>query len=249
MNKLIRAEWIKWSTIRMNWVIAAVGIVLGVALTVVLVVFYDPDPSIVGDEELALRVELIGAGSIFFGIFAGIIGVRVFGNEYRTNTMMPSIIAAPIRTEVVAAKGILTFVVALAYAVVAGVLSVAVVMIGLEIRDIGISFDDANMMRIAFGNVAYTVVYALVGTAVGAIFTSPALGIALVIAFPSVVEGALAGFLPGNVGRYLPFTAGQAIIESTPEGPSALEGALIFGGFTFVLFLVGGTVFERRDLG
>ncbi|MDY7106972.1 MAG: ABC transporter permease [Actinomycetota bacterium] len=249
MNKLIRAEWIKWATIRMNWIIAIVGIVLGVALTGVIVGLYDPSPDVSAAEELASRVELIGAGSVFFGIFAGILGVRVFGNEYRTNTMMPSVIAAPIRTEVVAAKGILTFIVGLVYAIIGGALSVAVVMVGLEMQDLGISFGDENMTRIALGHVAYTVVYALVGTAVGALFTSPALGIALIIAFPSVVEGALGGFLPGNVGRYLPFTAGNAIIESTPEGPTALEGALIFGGFTFVLFLVGGAVFERRDLG
>ena len=47
-------------------------------------------------------------------------------------------------------------------------------MIGLEIKDYPLRFDDPHMLRITLGTVAVVTVFAVVGTAVGAMFTSPA---------------------------------------------------------------------------
>ena len=250
MNKLLRAEWIKWSTIRMNWILALIGILLSLALVVLLVVLYgqaigDSEP----DTSIESRVEIVGAGAIMLTTFAGVLGVRVFGNEYRTKTMMPSIVAAPIRSELMIAKALTGVFIGVGFAVAGVGAGLATTMIGLEIKDYPLRFDDPHMLRISLGTAAIVAVYAVVGTAFGAIFTSPALAIALVIAVPAVVEPAIAGFLPGNSGEYLPFAAGNTLIQASPSGPNAAEGCAIFVGFAFLLLIAAGGVFKRRDLG
>ena len=250
MNKLLRSEWIKWSTIRMNWILALIGILLSLGLVVVLIALYgraigDSEP----DTSIESRVEIVGSGAIMLTTFAGVLGVRVFGNEYRTKTMMPSIVAAPLRTEVTVAKALTGALIGVGFAIAGVAAALVTTMVGLEIKDFPLRFDDPHMLRITLGTAGVVAVYALVGTAVGAIFTSPALGIALVIAVPAVVEPAIAGFLPGNSGEYLPFSAGQALIQASPAGPNAAEGGAIFLGFAFLLLIAAGVVFQRRDLG
>ena len=250
MNKLLRSEWIKWSTIRMNWILALIGILLSLAPVVLLVVLYgraigDTEP----DTSIESRVELVGSGAIMLIIFAGVLGVRVFGNEHRTKTMMPSIVAAPIRSEMMTAKTLTGAGIGALFALVGVGAAIVTAMVGLETKDYPLRFDDPHMLRITLGTAAVVVVYALVGTAFGAIFTSPALAVALVIAVPSVVEPALAGLLPGNSGEYLPFTAGSALVEASSAGPNAAEGGAIFVGFALLLLIVAGLVFQRRDLG
>lgn len=250
MNKLLRSEWIKFSSLRMNWTLAVIGLLLGLALVVVSVLLYGSSVGdTVADTSIESRVELIGAGLAILTIFAGVLGVRAFGNEYRTGSILPSVIAAPIRTELTAAKAIVSILIGLAYGVVATVASTAVVMVGLEIKDYPLRLDDPNMIRIALGVTAVVAIYAAVGVAVGGIFRSPALGIAIVIAGPTVVEGALRAVLPHDSGQYLPFGAGQALVSSSPDGPSAVEGGLIFAGFAFILLVAANVVVSRRDLG
>lgn len=250
MNKLLRSEWIKFSTIRMNWIIALIGILLSLALVVLLVVLYG---NAVGDTEpdtsIASRVEIVGAGAIMLNTFAGVLGVRIFGNEYRSKTMMPSVVAAPIRSEFMTAKSLLGGVIGVGFALVGVAGAVATSMVGLEIKDYPLRFDDPHMLRITLGTGAIVAIYILIGTAVGAMFTSPALGIALVIAVPAVVESALAGVLPGDSGEYLPFAAGNALVHSSPSGPNPAEGGAILAGFAFLLLIAAGIVFRRRDLG
>ena len=250
MNKLLRSEWIKWSTIRMNWILALIGVLLSLGLVVLLVVLYgqaigDTEP----DTSIESRVEIVGSGAIMLTTFAGVLGVRVFGNEYRTKTMMPSIVAAPIRSELMTAKAFTGAGIGVLFALVGVGAAIATAMVGLEIKDYPLRFDDPHMLRITLGTAAVVVVYTLVGTAFGAIFTSPALAVALVVAVPSVVEPAIAGFLPGDSGGYLPFAAGYSLVEASPSGPNAAEGGAIFVGFAFLLLIAAGLVFQRRDLG
>ncbi|MET0579075.1 MAG: ABC transporter permease [Ilumatobacteraceae bacterium] len=248
MNKLIRAEWIKFRTSRSNWVLLAAGLILSVAIVVVSVALFGNS---VGDSEphvsLLDRANLIGFGSIMALIFISIVGVRVFGNEWRTGTIESAAIAAPIRAELFFAKCILMAIVGFVYGIAVSGIATLVVFIGLNGKDYSIGFDDPQVLRITLGYVVLCALYGLVGVTVGSFFTSNALATALVIAFPAVVEGALSAVLPGNAGSYLPFAAGNAVLNADPQ-ISALEGGIIFAAFAAALILVGERVFDRRDL-
>ena len=105
MNKLIRAEWIKFRSSRSNWILLLVGIVVSTAIVVLLVsLFGNSVGDSVADTSTLKRADLISAGSIMSLIFISIVGVRVFGNEWRTGTMQSAAIAAPIRAELFFAK-------------------------------------------------------------------------------------------------------------------------------------------------
>ena len=205
MNKLIRAEWIKFSSSRSNWILLLVGIAVSLAIVVLLVaLFGNSVGDSVPDTSPVHRAGLISAGSIMSLIFISIVGVRVFGNEWRTGTMESAAIAAPIRAELFFAKCALMAVVAFVYGVICSGLATAIVFIGLTSKDFSIGFDDPDVLRISLGFVVATVLYGLVGVCVGSLFKSNALATALVIAVPSVVEGALTRSCPATPASTCP---------------------------------------------
>ena len=245
MNKLIRAESIKFRTSRSNWVLLAAGLILSVAIVVVSVALFGNS---VGDSEphvsLLDRANLIGFGSIMALIFISIVGVRVFGNEWRTGTIESAAIAAPIRAELFFAKCILMAIVGFVYGIAVSGDRDARRVHRVErqglLHRVRRSPGPAHHPRLR------RAVRALrpLGVTVGSFFTSNALATALVIAFPAVVEDMA---VSGNAGSYLPFAAGNAVLNADPQ-ISALEGGIIFAAFAAALILVGERVFDRRDL-
>ena len=125
MNKLFRSEWIKFRTLRSHWVLLASTFVLGLGMLSLAVGFYDSEPG-VPKEALNNTDDLIGAilgfATPIAGIMLAVLGVMVMSGEYKSRTVLPSFSAAPIRSEVIAAKGIILA----AVAFVTGLLIVAV---------------------------------------------------------------------------------------------------------------------------
>jgi ABC-2 type transport system permease protein len=250
MNKLIRSEWIKFRSSTSNWVLLAAGVLGSLTVVLILVVLFgNTIGDSVPDTSLAARADVIGAGAFLSLIIVTVVGVRVFGNEWRTGTIQSAAIAAPIRPELYFAKGLLMAIVAFVYGILAAGFAAAAVFIGLGAKNYDVDFADPQVLRIVFGYVILCVLYAVVGVVVGSLFRSTALATALVIAVPSVVESAFSTLLPGNSGRYLPFAAAQSVLRVDPTPITPLQGGLIFAGFVAVLIVVGEVVFGRRDLG
>lgn len=251
MNKLIRAEWIKFSTLRFNWGLLGVGLLLNVAVLVIGLVFFDRslgagEPVTDADSRIATITSPLGV----FATVLGVLGVMVMASEYKSKTVIPSFAAAPIRSEVVAAKGILVAVVSTVAASVVMAINVAAGMVTLDARGFPVEVADDHFVQAVGGTVIFAVLSALFGYGLGVLFKNSVLSITLVIAIPAIAEPALAGFLPDWIDRYLPFSAGSSLTE--PGGGTQLtawEGGGVLGLWAVALIIVAATVFERRDLG
>lgn len=254
MNKLFRSEWIKFRTLRSHWVLLALVFVLGLGMAALAVGFYDAEPG-VPREALNNPESLIGAilgfSTPVAGILLAVLGVMAMGGEYKSKTVLPSFSAAPIRSEVIAAKGIVLAAVALVTSVLLVAVNVPIGIFWLDQKGFDIDFGADNLLQAAGGSVLYLVVLALFGYGVGLILTNQSLAITLVIIMPLVVDQALAGLIPGDwIKQVLPFTAGSALFQpGGTENVEVWQGGAILGLWVSAVVIAGGIVFERRDLG
>lgn len=251
MNKLMRAEWIKFTSLRFNWGMLVAGFLLNLALLIITLIFFDRttgsgEASTGPDDRIQVVVSPLG----LLATFVSVIAVMVMASEYRSKTVIPSFAAAPIRSEVIAAKAIVVAAVAVVTMVIGLLVNFAVGAVWLNIIDFPIDVADDHFVQAAGGAVLFGVLAALFGFGLGVLFANPVLAITLVVAIPAVAEPALAGFLPDWIARFLPFSAGSAL--TSPGGTDQLtawEGGGVFGLWAIVLLIVAGSLFERRDLG
>jgi ABC-2 type transport system permease protein len=247
----MRSEWLKFSSLRFNWGLLAAAFVLDLALVIITMIFFDRtigsgEPATGPDE----RIQVITGPLNLVATIVSVIAVLVMASEYRSKTVIPSFAAAPIRSEVLAAKAIVVAVIGFVVGVVVLVLNFAIGAIWLNAIDFPIDIADDHFAQAVGGAVIYGVIAALFGFGLGVLFSNSVLAITLVVAIPAVAEPALAGFLPDWIARFLPFSAGSAL--STPGGTDQLtawEGGGVFGLWAIVLLIVAAAFFERRDLG
>jgi ABC-2 type transport system permease protein len=252
VNKLIRSEWIKFHTLRMNWGLVVVALALDALMLGVGLFFFDRS---LGDTAAAATGPEYRIGALLnpLGLMSnllGVVAVMIMASEYRSKTVIPSLAAAPIRSEVVVAKAVIAAVVAGVVTIVALVVNVGVGLVVLDGKGYPVKLGDGHFVQAAGGAILYAMLAALFALGIGVLFQSSVLAITLVVAIPVVAEPALGGFMPDWISRYLPFAAGGAL--STPGGTdqlSAWEGGAVLGLWAVGLLVVAGLVFERRDLG
>lgn len=251
MNKLIRSEWIKFSTLRINWGMLGVAFLLNVALLVIGLIFFNRS---LGDSEPVTdadtRISTITGPLGVFATVVSILGVLIMASEYKSKTVIPTFATAPIRSEVIAAKAILVAAISFVAAVAMAIVNWVVGAITLDVRGFPVDVADDHFVQALAGATLFVVIATVFGFGLGVLFKNSVLSIVLVVAIPAVAEPALSGFLPDWIDRYLPFSAGSAM--SSPGGTDQLpawEGGGVFALWAIGLVIVAAVLFERRDLG
>jgi ABC-2 type transport system permease protein len=190
------------------------------------------------------------------------LGIFAFGHEYRHGMIRATLTAVPSRGAVLAAKVLTIASLAAVIAFVCALLGLlnAALFLGGEI-DVNSSF----VWKVILGLILYTVMFGLCGLTVAGILRNQTGALALVLLFPSVIEGALHLLLVlpdgedglNKVAKFLPFDAGgqmfsrplfrdlDDIFGYVPL--EAAEGGLVFGVFTLVLLVLAGALFVKRD--
>ena len=99
MNKLIRSEWIKLRSLRTTWILAILAILTAMGITGAAT------GTIEAGSSAFERVDLLlTPAPLLVRLFILVLGIMAFSNEYRYGTIIPSLAAAPIRGELLAAK-------------------------------------------------------------------------------------------------------------------------------------------------
>jgi ABC-2 type transport system permease protein len=203
MGVLIRAEVLKLSTVRGPWLILAAGPLLVLAGISGLVSsggnLHDP-------ATQAKALAHVGLASIFTLVF----GILAVAGEYRHKTITDTYLTSPVRSRVVGAK--------LAVYPVFGALSgAACTVVGLAVtaawwsaKGVPFAWGNAPMWATIAGSIAWHVAFAAIGVGLGALIRNLVAAIAVALAWIAVVEG-IVGQLIGDLARWLPFYAGQAL--------------------------------------
>lgn len=248
---LLASEWIKVRSVRSTWIIAASTVVVVVMVGLLGI------SGLMADWQADLPDDFDPVGSSFKGILVGqiliaVLAAQTITSEYATGQIITSLTTTPQRGALLAAKLAVAVLLALATAAVAvagsfGASQAALAAAGLPTA----SLADPDAVRAIVCAVAYLVLAAILGLALGTITRSSSGALSIVVTVGLLVP-ALAPGIPGVIGDVAgtgwPTTAGQASYTISGAGSlPPLAGLGIMAAFTLSVALAARIVLEMRD--
>lgn len=246
MSSLLRAELLKLRTTRTF--VALVGAALALSLLVVVL------SGLLSDEIAPQEARDLFTAD-FTGLFIMLLGVIGMAGEWRHKTITSTILAAPDRLRLLAAK-------MLAYAAAGLLLSLIVTVTIMIVGTIIMSsrgFETvalSDLLDVLWRNLLVAALVGALGVGVGALIRNQIVAIIGVLIFAFVVEPSLFGLVP-DVGRFGP-TAGapSGIIDVSPFGESDDDdvllspavATLVMLGWIALFYAAAGVRLKRRDL-
>jgi ABC-2 type transport system permease protein len=241
-GSLLGSELIKLRSTRAT--LALVGSALALVLVIVAAIALTADPRDVSARDALQISTLVQA-------FALVLGALAITTEFRHGTITPTLLIAPRRVRVLAAKLAVYALAALALGLLAAGLSAAIALPALDARGIA----GGDMVEIVVGIGLGTALYAALGLGVGALVRNQVGAIVGLLAFTFVVEP-LVGIIPDvgdDVARYLPGAAANALSGTvTGNGGDLLgqvPGGLVLLGWAVAFLVAGALALRSRDIG
>jgi ABC-2 type transport system permease protein len=247
----LRAEWIKFWSVRSTFWSTAMLFVLGAGLTV-LVCATSAEWLASGEADES-PLSFVTWGLMFAQITAIVLGTLVVTSEYGTGMIRATLAATPRRGSVLAAKAI---VLSGTLFVVGTVTAFAGFFGGnffLDREGIGIALGDEGVLRAMLGSGLYMAGLGLFAAAVGFLIRHTAAALSVVLALVFVV-GNMAFLLPGTWGEWtaklMPGNAGSGVATPVSFNPELLDpwvGFAVFAGEVALLTVIAWATFRRRD--
>jgi ABC-2 type transport system permease protein len=247
----LRAEWIKFWTVRSTpWSFVAMFL-LGAGLTV-LVCATSAEWLASSDADESPG-SFVTWGMMFAQITAIVLGALAVTSEYGTGMIRATLAATPRRGAVLAAKAV----VLTGTLFVAGTVTAFAGYLGgnwfLDREGIGLALTDDGVLRSLLGSGLYLAGLGLLAAAVGILVRHTAAALSIVLALVFVV-GNMAFLLPGNWGEWtakvLPGNSGSAVatpVSFNPELLAPWTGFAVFSAEVLAVLVVGWLAFQRRD--
>jgi ABC-2 type transport system permease protein len=247
----LRAEWIKFWSVRSTFWSTAMLFVLGAGLTVL--VCATSAAWLASSEADESPLSFVTWGLMFAQITAIVLGTLVVTSEYGTGMIRATLAATPRRGSVLAAKAI---VLSGTLFVVGTVTAFAGFFGGnffLDREGIGIALGDDGVLRAMLGSGLYMAGLGLFAAAVGFLIRHTAAALSVVLALVFVV-GNMAFLLPGTWGEWtaklMPGNAGSGVATPVSFNPELLDpwaGFAVFAGEVALLTVIAWVTFRRRD--
>lgn len=244
MIDVIRSEWIKQSTVTVTWVLVSVAAIFPTGIALLTAGFTN---DFLDGEELA---SVIAGTSVVSAMLLGVLGTLAVTGEFSHNTIRPTFAAMPDRIRPLLAKPIVN--VALSVITIAAVILVGWVA-GAAVADGTQELGQGDAQAALIGTVFLTIGLTILGFAIGLLVRNSAGSICLLLLWPLVAEGLIAGLMSvadkEGWQRWLPYVAG---INMTSVGDSSdaldrVPGGLYFFAWVFVLLALGVVKTKRRD--
>jgi ABC-2 type transport system permease protein len=247
----LRAEWIKFWTVRSTFWSTALLVVLGAGLTTLVCALAAKDLASGAAGESP--GSFITWGLMIAQITAVVLGALIVTSEYGTGMIRATLTATPRRGAVLAAKVLLL---GSTLFVVGTVTAFAGYFGGnwfLDRQGVGLALGDDGVLRSMFGSGLYAAGLGLLAAATGLLLRSTAAVISVVLGTVFVV-GNMAFLLPGTWGEWiaklLPGNAGSPIATPVPFNPRLMDpwpGFAVFAAEVVVLLVAGWLTLARRD--
>ena len=247
----LRAEWLKFWTVRSTgWSLVAM-FVLGAGLTTL--VCATSAEWLASSEADESPGSFITWGMMFAQVTAVVLGGLLVTGEYATGMIRATLSATPRRGSVLAAKTL----VLTGTLVVAGTVTAFAGYLGgnlfLDRAGIGIALGDDGVLRALVGSGLYMAGLGLLAAAVGLLVRHTAATLSIVLAVVFVV-GNMVFLLPGAWGEWIaklmPGNAGSGVATPVSFNPNLLDPWVGFGVFAaevVAVLAVGWLAFQRRD--
>jgi ABC-2 type transport system permease protein len=243
MKDLISAEALKLRTLllpRLVLILAALG--GGFILFAVVQIAQDENTTTVSTTDLATAP----AQPLWF--LAVVVAVLAAAGEFQHRTIHTTLLQAPRRPKLVAAKAIVAAgygatvtLVGTASALIVGVLSLRA-----ERMPVG-SFDADVWLRLA-GSATIGAMWAVLALGLGMLVRNSTVALVTVLLWKFVLEGVLPSVTrSGEVSRWLPSGAADALLYGRTGLLEPWAGGMLFAGYAAVVVVAGSVLFTLRD--
>lgn len=248
MINAVRSEWIKMRTIRMNWVLVIIAIAFPLIVSTLTAALAD-------DIDARDLLEVIQGTSVVTAMLLGVVGAATITGEFGFGTIRPTFAAIPKRMVVVAAKALVTVLVAMVTEGAVVLLCLAVSSSVATSRDFDIAIGDVpNANPAIVGIILFAAIVSLLGLGLGLLIRNTPAAVAILILWPLVAEGIVGGVLMAagidSAGKWMPYNAGisMGLLDSQrDESLSRVGAGLYFFAVTAVIGILGSMLTNRRD--
>lgn len=250
-SSVLRAEWIKFFSVRSTWWTLAALMLLGAGLTGIVCLF--SAEWLASEEADESAGSFVTWGMMVAQVTAVVLGVLAVTTEYGTKMIRSSLAAVPRRGLLFAAKATVLAAVLLVAGTVTAFAGYGLAKLALGTEDIVVSLADEGYLRSMFGSGLYLAALGLFSLAVGFLVRHTAAAMSIVLGLVFVVAS-MAIALPGTWGEWvmklLPGNAGPSIATPVDFNPYLLDPWPSIGVFTAetaVLLVLAWMLFARRD--
>ena len=244
MRNQIASEFRKLTTTRSIYAMLA-GLIVIVGLGVVATITDGEPGSLLAPLEHQVFFNVSLTIAPLFGL---LLGLRSFTDEFRYGSILPTLLASPVRRRVLGAKLVATAGGGVALSLAAVALTFAVGVPILVIKGIDVMWSTGALAMIVGRLVAATVLWTAIGVGLGLAVKHQVAAIAGTLVWLLAAEGILSGLVP-NVAKYFPGAAGFAIVGINPaELLTPILGAALLGGYALVAVATGAILMQRRDI-
>lgn len=244
MRPLLRAELVKMATTR-----TAIGLVVGGAAVAALGAFSTIMSGQPADLDRPLHEQMFFLlASINLSLFAVVLGIRGFTDEFRHGVIVPTLLVTPSRVQVVAAKTVVLAAAGAVLAALAQVVMLAVTIPLLQARGVEPTLEPADLAAMG-GLMAASALWAMIGVALGAIVRHQVAAVVGALLWVLLAENLGAGAL-GQASSYLPGQAGHGLATASQAGTllAPAAGALVLGAYALLAVAVAALRLTRSDI-
>ncbi len=256
MIDLLRSEWFKLRTLRLNYILLIIGFVFVAVITALVGVFAEIDQPFV-ESTSADMAGIVGGTSILAGLLISVIGVLAISSEFGHGTIRPTLVATPARAKVFIAKAIVLAVLAFVSGLVIGLVGYVIgfaLWSGRGAEDLSFFDSDGTLSVLLLGLPILFVLLTLFGYGLGLLIRNSAAAVTLAILWPILIETIIGtAFAVAGVeepGKFLPYQSALALVTPDADGFAygRLGGGLFFGIVVFVLVGAAMLINNRRDV-
>lgn len=244
MKKQIASEIRKLTTTRSIYAMLA-GLIVIVGLGVVATTTDGQPGSLLAplEHQVFLHVSLTIAP-----LFGLLLGLRSFTDEFRYGSIVPTLLASPVRRRVLGAKLVATAGGGVALSLAAMAVTFLIGVPILVIKGIDVAWSTGAMAEIVGRLVLATVLWTAVGVGVGLAVKHQVAAIAGTLVWLLAAEGILSGLVP-DIAKYFPGAAGFATVGiNSGELLTPALGAMLLGAYALIVVAIGAVLMQRRDI-
>lgn len=262
--RVVRAEWIKFRTLRSTVWTLAITIVLMVGISLLIAWGITASANAQGgpDDFGGMTGANVVAGGYFFGqLTLAVLGVLVITGEYSTGMIRSTLAAVPTRLPALWAKGLVLAVTSFLVSIIAIGISALATRAMLAPIDLAVDLGDPETVRILVGSALYLTAISLLAFSFGALLRHSAAALAAVLGLLLVVENVfllipldffreVSPFLPSTAGSQLMMPQAQIDLMATTATGTVLspwEGFAVLVAWVVVLLGTSAVLLRRRD--